>query len=276
MLIRATKAHVLFLLKRRSAQITFALLFAVVLLRFVVDVLEFRGYDVIAMYHPMKLLSLSYNHIYYNANTVILLSQLFPLLVAFPAGLSLAADQASGAQTVLLARLGPRRYTASKILAVIIATAILFTLPFLMEMVLNCIAFPLQATGDMSNLNIYDPQHIAMTDRYWLPELYHFSPYLYAVVGILRFGLFAGLLAGFTAALSTFIRIKYRAFLLLPVFLLLFYSISLEDVSLRWYNYALLFADEPKNHLFGAGLYVLPAVFCLLAVLCSGWKDYRR
>ena len=92
MVSRAALAQIRFILRRRSSIITFLILMAIMLSNYTVNVFTFQGYDVLDMYHPMKLLSLSYNRINYSADTVIMLVQLFPLLVCLPAGLSLAAE----------------------------------------------------------------------------------------------------------------------------------------------------------------------------------------
>ena len=85
MFVRTTCTHVKFLLGKTSSKITFFVLFLVMLMTFVSNVLDFRGYDVIAMFHPMNILSLSYDRTAHNAGTALLLVQLLPLLVGWPA-----------------------------------------------------------------------------------------------------------------------------------------------------------------------------------------------
>lgn len=84
------------MLLSKGAMATFALLLALVLLSFADNVNEFRGYDRVAMYHPMKMLLLSYNRTFYNASFTLVLIQLVPLVVCLPAGLSLVTEQHSG------------------------------------------------------------------------------------------------------------------------------------------------------------------------------------
>lgn len=272
MLIKATYAHVRFMLRRKNAKLTFFLLFALMLLNYVNNVLSFRGSDIIAMYHPMKILTLSYNRVYYNADMALLIVQLFPLIVNLPAGLSLAFDKDAGVDTLLISRLGSYTYTFSKIIATAITTTIVFTVPFLLEIILNCIAFPLNSTGDLSNNNIFEFELTTMINNYLFSELYLFSPYLYAIVGTLLFGLVAGLLAGFTASISTVICVKYRVLLLLPVFLFLHATASFEAQEYRWYTYLLLFNDEPKNLMFAACVIILLVVLCLICCVMNSKK----
>lgn len=276
MFIRATRSHINYLLNRRSCKITFLILFIIMLLNFFGNVMDFKGYDIVAMYHPMKILSLSYNRVFYNADTSLLIVQLFPLLVSWPAGLCLAIDKDTGADTVLICRLGKKIYYASKLVATVIVTSIIFSLPFLLEIVLNCISFPLLATGDLTNYNAYNAELIQMTDNYPMKSLYSISSYLYAIVGTMNFGLFAGLMAGLTSSISIVFRVKYRVFLIIPVFLLLHISSSLSSQKIKWFNYVLLFNSEVKSKFFLIAIGILIALFCLFCVSHCSKKDLLK
>lgn len=273
MFVRTTWNHVKFLLGKTSSKITFFVLFLVMLLNFVLNVLYFRGYDVIEMYHPMNILSLSYDRTSLNADAALLLVQLLPLLVGWPAGLALAADRGIGADTMLVARLGRKLYVTSKLTAVFIATAIVFSVPFLLEIVLNCLSFPLTATGNLAGIDVFDSDYAEMLGNYLCPWLYRFSPYLAAVLGTIGFGLFAGLLACVTASLSLFVRIRFRVFLLLPVFILLYAINSSEDLERKWYTYLLFFNEQPKNTLYWLSICAALVCFCLLAAWYGCRKD---
>ena len=272
MFVRTTWTHVKFLLGKTSSKITFFVLFLVMLMTFVSNVLDFRGYDVIEMFHPMNILSLSYDRTAHNAGTALLLVQLLPLLVGWPAGLALAAGRGLGTDTMLVARLGRKLYVTSKLTAVFIATAIVFSVPFLLEIVLNCLSFPLTATGNLIRIDALDSDYADIIGNYLCPWLYRFSPYLAAVLGTIGFGLFAGLLACVTASLSLFVRIRFRVFLLLPVFILLYAITSLESIELAWYNYIFFFSDAPKIPLYWFSLCAALVCFCVAAA----WYGYRK
>lgn len=273
MFVRTTWTHVKFLLGKTSSKITFFVLFLVMLMTFVSNVLDFRGYDVIEMFHPMNILSLSYDRTAHNAGTALLLVQLLPLLVGWPAGLALAADRGLGTDTMLVARLGRKLYVTSKLTAVFIATAIVFSVPFLLEIVLNCLSFPLTATGNLIRIDAFDSDYADIIGNYLCPWLYRFSPYLAAVLGTIGFGLFAGLLACVTASLSLFVRIRFRVFLLLPVFILLYAITSLESIELAWYNYIFFFSDAPKIPLYWFSLCAALVCFCVAAAWYGCRKD---
>ena len=277
MYFKATRAQIKLLLFQWGALLAFGLLLALMLNNFVENVLEHQGTEVVLMYHPMKLLSLSYDKTNYKADTMMLLVQLVPLLICIPAALSLAKEQHTGASVLMASRLGGRTYLLSKVTAVFVVTALVFSLPFLLEIVLNCVSFPLKATGDLANLKIYEPEYIESTKNFLLYPVYRVSPYLYAVVGTIRFGLVMGLLAAATLTLSALVRVKFRVLLLLPPFLLLQLSTYLSQYfDVHWANYVTLFHGEARNDLvYWAAVAVLLA-FVVLGSLYASRKDWLQ
>ena len=279
MYFKATRAQIKLLLFQWGALLAFGLLLALMLNNFVENVLEHQGTEVVLMYHPMKLLSLSYDKTNYKADTMMLLVQLVPLLICIPAALSLAKEQHTGASVLMASRLGSRTYLFSKVTAVFVVTTLVFSLPFLLEIVLNCVSFPLKATGDLANWTIYDDEYIQTTQHFLLYPLYRLSPYLYAVVETIRFGATMGLLAAATLTLSALVRVKFRVLLLLPPFLLLQLSAYLSQsqyFDVYWANYVTLFHGEARDDLV---LFIAVAVllaFVILGTLCASKKDWRN
>ena len=279
MYFKATRAQIKLLLFQWGALLAFGLLLALMLNNFVENVLEHQGTEVVLMYHPMKLLSLSHDKTNYKADTMMLLVQLVPLLICIPAALSLAKEQHTGASVLMASRLGSRTYLFSKVTAVFVVTTLVFSLPFLLEIVLNCFSFPLKATGDLANWTIYDDEYIQTTQHFLLYPLYRLSPYLYAVVETIRFGATMGLLAAATLTLSALVRVKFRVLLLLPPFLLLQLSAYLSQsqyFDVYWANYVTLFHGEARDDLV---LFIAVAVllaFVILGTLCASKKDWRN
>ena len=279
MYFKATRAQIKLLLFQWGALLAFGLLLALMLNNFVENVLEHQGTEVVLMYHPMKLLSLSHDKTNYKADTMMLLVQLVPLLICIPAALSLAREQHTGASVLMASRLGSRTYLFSKVTAVFVVTTLVFSLPFLLEIVLNCVSFPLKATGDLANWTIYDDEYIQTTQHFLLYPLYRLSPYLYAVVETIRFGATMGLLAAATLTLSALVRVKFRVLLLLPPFLLLQLSAYLSQsqyFDVYWANYVTLFHGEARDDLV---LFIAVAAllaFVILGTLCASKKDWRN
>lgn len=275
MFIKATLAQTRFILKQKEALIVFYILLIQVFANFISNVLTFQDMDIIKMYHPMKILLLSYNRVNYNADATLLFIQLYPLLVVFPAGFALCKEQQSGQEVFMIARLGQLTYKFSKLVASFIVTTTIFTIPFLIEVILNCLSFPLNAVGDFTFLNIYDLEYIPTVNKYLMSDIYVHSPYLYAIIGILLFGICSGVLASFSVAISSIIRVKYRIVLFLPVFILLYATIYVQDIlpksskTIKWFDYILLFNDESKSILyFIIGLFAL-ILFSLIATFYS-------
>ena len=271
---KAVRTQIKFLMGQKSAILVFSVLMVVMLRNFTENVLTFRGYDVISMYHPMKLLTLSFNKTIYNAESAIILIQIVPLLLCLPAALSLAKEQLTGQSVLMVARLGQKVYLWSKVISVFLVTAIVFTLPFLLEIILNCISFPLNATGDFYNLNAYEERLLASETLYQLPWLYQFSPYLYAVVCTMLFGVFVGILAAATITLSALVKVRFRVLLLLPSFLLLQLTLYLGgEGTTNWYNYTLFFNDVNRNTTFFAVLMGTLVTFILVGTTIASRKD---
>jgi uncharacterized membrane protein len=94
-----------------------------------------------------------------------------------------------------------------------------FVLPLYLEVILNCISFPISALGNTSNIDTYEMYQ--EENQYMFAALHENHPYLYAICFIALFGIVSGVLAVFTMAISTF-RVKYRVLLFLPVYVLLY------------------------------------------------------
>lgn len=278
MLLKATISQTALLLKKKEAVCVFYILLTMVIINFIGNVLCFQGMDVLEMYHPMKILLLSYNRTYLNASNTLLLIQLYPILVVAVGGFSLAKEYQLGIKVYMVSRIGNNAYQFSKLMSVFLASMIVFTVPFLLEIILNCLSFPLSATGDLSNMSLYDSDYVKNINHYFMKSIYLYSPYLYGVLGTFIFGIISGIFGVFTALISLLIKVKYNVFLFLPVFVLLNYSAALEEGVLvgggsrRWYNYLLLFNEEPKSVLF---IVMTISIFIIFSIVVIG-VDRRK
>jgi hypothetical protein len=250
----------------------FGILMLLVFLNFLSNVFTYRGHDIVDMIHPMKLLLLSYNKVYDNADPILNLTQLYPILVVGSTGFTLQQERSLKMSVYCVSRTGKKNYILSKIIASFVATTIVFTVPFLIEIALNCVSFPLSATGDLSYWSIYNANYLSSVSKYMFSSVFQYSAYLYAVMGTILFGLFSGVLAMFTTAISALIQFRFRIVLFFPVYLLLNATIYLEEfvkrygLNIHWYDYVLLFDDEKKNPAF---FYAAVAVLLLLVVVFS-------
>ncbi len=253
-----------FLLRQKEAILVQILLGWIVLGNYLRNVLSFHGLDVSQMYHPMKLISLSYNLTYDKADITLIFVMLYPVLVTLPAGFAYVREQQTKEEVFLLARIGKETYLLGKLLAAFVTTFVTFTAPFLAELGMNMLSFPPEACRDLSNLSIYSEEYLQMQSNYLFPSVYIRCPLLYTILGIALFGAISGLLGMLTVSLSYVVQIKYRILLLFPVFALLNGTAYLDAVIRKegavgsWYEYMLLFSDVPKQTAY------LAAAVCIL------------
>ena len=273
MLLQSIKMQIKVLSESKLTLLTFFVLFAWVLLNFLTNVFTYHGRDVLAMYHPMKILSLTWSGSYN-----FYFRQYFPLLVILPAGFAYVSDRSSKSIAFILSRVGAKNYYLGKFIAVFIVTFTVFTIPFLIEVILNCLAFPLHAIGDPSNVGTYDASYQGWVKSYLVYKLYVFSPYIYAVLFIAMVGTISGSLAVFTVAVSTFSFMKFRIFLFLPVYSFLYILAYLRDwlhlkVSTNYFYYLSMFESGPKSG-FGV-IFITVFLLCtsLFIFLYKEWKD---
>lgn len=92
-MIKIIKHQTLFMLRQNITLMVFYILLAIVFLNFGSNVLTFQGRDIIDMYHPAKMLVLSYDQVYDNMDIMLLLIQLYPILIVCPAGFTLLSEK---------------------------------------------------------------------------------------------------------------------------------------------------------------------------------------
>ena len=270
-LLRPVFSQVKLLLKRKPAVLTFAVLMAVVLLYFIRDVNVYRGLDIKELFQPAKMLLLSYakGDVYFYYFVLVL-----PLVVSLPAGLSYAADEDMAVDSAVIGRMGRKQYLFTRLIAVFIVTAVVFSLPFLIELLLNALSFPLDATGEYPMFSMFDPQLAEFAEKMYMTDLFYRSAWLYSIMWIIIFGLFCGAMACFTFAISTVIKLKYGVFYIIPVFLILNLSYG---SSLKWFDYVTVYNyAQGKNLLAFLIVLTLIIVLTLVLIMISARRDTLR
>ena len=253
MLVRTTRSQIAFLLRQKEAILTFCVLMLLVLANFVDNCQEYQGLDVMALAHTTKMGLLSWNRAGYKADLFMVFVQLYPLLVVCPAGFVLAKERGTQEHILMITRMGSGTYYFSKLLSAFVVTAVVFAVPFLAEIALHVIAFSTRPMGDLTNWSYYSEEYIELVRNYTFSDLFVRSPYLYAVVKVLLFGLFSGLLGAFGVAVSALYRVKYRITVFLPTFLLLNLSVYAEVIfgemekSVAWYDFVMLHEEHVLN-----------------------------
>ena len=143
---------------------------------YITNVLTFRGTDISQMYQPMKLLALSLNKVYFSANIQLLIVMIYPILVAVPAGFSYTKEQQTKEEVYMIYRLGKNRYLQSKLWASFFTTTIVFTVPFMLEILMNMLSFPMNAIRDLSNLSIYNTDYATMVHDFYIGSAIDLHP----------------------------------------------------------------------------------------------------
>lgn len=256
---------------RKAPIVMFLFLYAYVLLNYLTNVFRFSGTDVTDMYMSMYLLVLSEENVSFH----FFFMQYFPLLLVIPASFSFLQDKSSRALNYLAARMGRRRYYVSKGIAVFLISFAVFTLPFLLEILLNCIAFPLDAVGHVSNINNYEKME--SFERMFLVKLFCYSPYLYAVLFTFIFGIVTGVLSVFALGISM-LKMRFKVFVFLPCYLLLYASYfgnripGLNGTDTNYFIYFSIFDDAPKN---GVGYFLVVLLVALVPAVIIHEKGKR-
>ena len=276
MLYKSVKAQILFLLRQWSVQLVFFILLSLNLLNFVDNLKGLYGYDVYNIYHPAKMLLLSMNKSYYDATSVMFFIQIYPLLIALPATLSLTTEDKHRTSVYIVSRSTPVAYKLGKWIAVFAVTTLVFALPSLLELVLNVLVFPLSADNDPLSTGLFSPTYYEIIHNYLFCDLYIISPYLYAVVSILFFGCCSGVLAVFSMSLASVFPLKFRVLYLLPPYILLaaydsiIQKFSTDPTQHSWRQYLLLHTIYPKE------IFCLLIILALLTVLSLVWTLCHR
>lgn len=256
MLKKSIRSQIVFLLRQWTVQLVFFVLLGLSLINFTENLNIFKGCDAYNILHPTKMLLISVNKCNGYACNSIFFVQIYPLLVALPAALNYVTEDKQRINVYIVSRMDPFCYKIGKWVAVFVVTALVFSVPSLLELLLNVIVFPSHANFDLLtnsafNQSFYDTMH-----NYLFADLYFINPYLHAVVCILFFGCCSGVLAVFSMSLTTVFPLKFRILYLLPPYILLMVYNALIQKLISyperqyWYQYFLLHTEYTKYTLW--------------------------
>lgn len=212
------------ILRSGAALITSGILLAFVLFNFIFNLIEnVKVQYVTQMVDPIKVLTTS---VYSNPSIFLML--LYPILVVFPTCTLWLSDKGSGMITFFVSRSGRRNYWFGKLGAVFAATFIIFTVPFLIELLLCVLSYDPSSLGDPSgNPYVYALEN----DRvFFMYGLWARNRYLYALLMIVLFGGLSGILACFNFSVTTLPFMRFRILTFFPVYVLLYAGVLIEGV----------------------------------------------
>lgn len=272
-MLKSIKMQTSVLLRKKSTAIVFFILVILVLINFYTNIKEFRGGDANTMIHPMRMLFLSDS---FERNNV-LFFQYFPLFVVVPSAFAYLCDKNSREIVFIQSRVGKKDYYIGKFVSCFIVTFLLYTIPFILEALLNCIAFPVESYGAVGIGSFFESDYIKHVNGYMWTTLWYFNSYLYTFLNILGIGFASAVLATFTLALSTFSIVKFKILLFIPVYALLYLMGTIEkifklDFTTSYYAYIGMFNSKQKSSL-GLLLFLVTLIIITCIIL---FIDIRR
>lgn len=261
MLLKSIKMQISQLFHKKTTLCIYFLLFGAVLWNFFENMHQFHNGDVTQMMNPLKLSSLStWSAVMYY------MMQFYPLLLVIPTASTYYDDKNSKILNYIQSRVGIRNYLIGKAVSIFFITVILFTVPFITEIIAYSITVPSLAQGDPSNFQYF--QTIENDNTLFLSKLYYFNDYIYTILSIIIFGIVTGIFAVFNFFLTTIKIFKFRVFVYFPIYIL-FYLINIIGHFINYKyetNYFLilpLFA-VPENANYGNYF-----IFCICLLIIS-------
>lgn len=268
MLLKSIKMNLAVALEKKSIYIMYFFVIILVLVGFFLKLNTFEGKDINDLVNPMNLMFLSDET---SGEINILFFQYYPLLLVIPAAFAYVNDRDSGEMIYIKSRVGTKNYYIGKYCTCFIVTFICFSVPFYIDMLLNLIAFPTQATANGYMDVVTSLEYEDKTAKYLFSSLWKYNRYLYSAIYIAGVGVASALLATFAMAVSTFKFMKYKILIFVPVYVLLFLISRIGSMlnlsySTNYYYYLSMFSDAKKNGFFLLGVVVF--IISFVVVTC--------
>lgn len=260
MLIRSVKMQMSEMFRKKSVIFVYFGLLGFVIFNFVSNVLTYSKIGYISqMYDPIKTLTMADSSV-----SGFFLRNYYPLLLVIPTACAYLTDRNTRMQVYIQARVGSVNYWYGKVIAVFLTTILLFTIPFLLELLLNCICFSMQSMGDPSDAEY--TQFRPNENIYFWSGLYFKNRVLYGIACILMIGIASGILAVFNFSVTTLPIMKFKVFAFFPVYILFFLISSAEKYfSLKYttYYFYILSMFDIKNKNFPVYFVFLLLLLCI-------------
>lgn len=209
-----------------------------------------------------------------TTDTAYILRALLPLIVTLPFADSYFCEKKKNTLPVLLTRYkSTAAYFFSKGMAVFFSAALVVLVPFLINMLLNLIAFPTASVADYTNVST--DQTIYYVEPYitngLFPRLLALHPYLYNCLFWIAISLFSGLLSVTAYVISYFVR-RNRIWVLVSVFILnnliaLASDLCVPKLNFAFFNYLFAFDQSEGKKLWM--FFLLLAVLILVVAVLS-------
>lgn len=258
MFLSSIRVQIRVAFRRREFQIAFAIACAYACFAFIYTLLEFRNTDISLIKDANQSVCFSqFNELWF------FFSLIYPFLIVLPCATSFVEDYRNRLLPAYISRTSKSIYYLSKLFACLFSTALVFFIPFLMNIVL-CNAF-LPHNGNtwfgeyqMDNYCqqllgtniIYRTGHSGLI----LLKVFLTSPLLYSVCFLIIFSLFSGILAASILGISLIFK-KSIIVLFVPLFVLIrgldvydaYLFSQAVDTGKLYTNYRILDYVTPTN-----------------------------
>lgn len=167
---KSVKMQIKTILDKKIAIIVFVLLTVMVIINFFGNLVKYDGQPVDTLIDPMRMLMLSAAD-YDTASVKFIFLQFYPVLVILPAAFSYASDKTNRTDIYLITRFDKKNYYIGKFLSVFIVTFVVFSVPFILEVILSMIGFPSGAHGNFESSGLYSEVYISSMEKLCFREL---------------------------------------------------------------------------------------------------------
>lgn len=219
------------MIRKKTTVFTFFLLFIISMINFWVNmVTNYKMGDITQMYDTIKCITLSEHSTlgYY-------LIQFYPLIVVLPTACAYLTDRDTRMSIYIESRVDNKCYWYSKLLSVFVVTFVVFSVPFILELIISLMSFGTSPIGDPTNVEFLFMME--NEQEYFLNNLFLNNKVIYVIVMIMMFGIVSGILAVFNFSVVSLPFFKYKIFAFFPIYVLLYIISFVEKVLRKPYTF---------------------------------------
>gem|GEM_PF-6993453 len=229
----------------RKTLIALVFIFGLIFINFIKNLSDaYSAHYIEAIYGVTNMSLLSANS-YFGAYFIVL----FPILVVLPTSTLYLTDRETRAGVAVKIRSSKVKYIVSMFAAVFVSTFLIFSVPFILEMLMEIIAFGVKANGNVGYATYFDLLDTEYT--FFAFDLFVKSRVLYSLMYSLLIGLLAAVFAVFNFSLTTLPFFKYKVLTFFPIYIILYVleyvRIVRDDAQVRLLNYTDLRIFDSKE-----------------------------
>lgn len=216
------------------------------------------------------------------------LALVFPFIIALPYSFSFLNEQKSGVQMYVQSRKTRKEYYYGQLVTCFLGTALLFLIPFLLNILLNALAFPVNGNDYISTHDSFDSNwaNAIMGDGFYRQTLYKGMmlkevvieyPQIYNVLYTFWISIVSGIMAMFTYTVSLILQKKAIYLLLVNYLIFSIFSVVdriVETVSYVYVNINL--TDYLSNGHFNKGIFLPVYILILVGELIASFSIIKH